>query len=380
MRLRAGKKSAILQAISGSIALRRRSLVIQPPKFLFIEINRRCNLRCGHCHYWKADPGDRAGFISPGRRDEILGEFAALSPAGKVVTCGGEQMLDLEEYFAVTRKCIALGLRCLSVVNGTCIDGPLIADRMILEGPAEITVSLNSHRAEAHDRSRGRTGSFDMAVRALRLLLDSRARLGRGNPIYAMAVVCEMNYRELEAFYDFVLKDIGADKLKLNFLQPTFGPQAGPFEDLFFERNVIADYRELGRILRRCDRKYALALNPRWLRQVLMYHRSVRKNGDALRGWSAKGTRYPLCDSYDRNIMVDVLGTARLCFSTAFPSARLEEPGDLARFWTGAGAIRAKMRGCTRLCGISHSVRRESATLKPGARGPLAKDPPTYVR
>ena len=35
-----------------------------------------------------------------------------------------------------------------------------------------------------------------------------------------MAVICEQNYRELDAFYRFVLRDIGADKLKLNFLQP----------------------------------------------------------------------------------------------------------------------------------------------------------------
>jgi MoaA/NifB/PqqE/SkfB family radical SAM enzyme len=347
--------------------------MITAPRFLFIEINKRCNLRCEHCHYWKADPEDGTHGISAERRSEILVEFAQLSPAGTVVTCGGEQMLDLEDYFAVAKTCIDSGLGCLSVVNGTMIGNAGIADRMILEGPSEITVSLNSHLAELHDRSRGRVGSFDMAVRALRLLLASRARLEASKPIYAMAVVFEQNYRELDAFYDFVLNDIGADKLKLNFLQPTFGPIVPAFEDLYFEQNVIADYRALGRIIRSCDRKYGLHINPRWLRQILMYHRSVRENGDARRGWGGKGTRYPICNSYDRNIMVDIHGAAKLCFSTAFPSVQLEKAGDLARMWREADATRASMRGCRRYCGISHSVRRENATLKAGTAGVLSR-------
>jgi MoaA/NifB/PqqE/SkfB family radical SAM enzyme len=338
--------------------------VIPPPRFLFVEINKRCNLRCQHCLYWKADSDDTADFISSERRSEIVDEFALLSPNGTVVTCGGEQMLDLEEYFSVTNRCIRSGLGCFSVVNGTQIEGSPMADRMIREGPSEITVSLNSHRAEVHDASRGMRGSFDAAVRALRLLLASRARLGSARPIHAMAVVCELNYRELEVFYDFVLHDIGADKLKLNFLQPTFGPTEPAFQDHFFARNVIKDHAELGKIIRWCDKKYGLNMNPRWLRQVMMYHRSIGKNGDALHGWGGKGTRYPICNSYDRNIMVDVRGVARLCFSTAFPSVQLAKPGDLAHMWRHFDAVRASMRACTRYCGISHSVRRESATLR----------------
>ncbi len=37
-----------------------------------------------------------------------------------------------------------------------------MADRMILEGPSEITVSLNSYGAEVHDRTRGVSGAFNM--------------------------------------------------------------------------------------------------------------------------------------------------------------------------------------------------------------------------
>ena len=70
----------------------------------------------------------------------------------------------------------ALGLRCLSVINGTRVRDPERADRMVLAGPHEISVSLNSHRPDLHDRTRGVKGAFTKAVKALRLLLEARAR------------------------------------------------------------------------------------------------------------------------------------------------------------------------------------------------------------
>jgi len=335
-----------------------------PPRFLFVDVNRRCNMRCQHCLYWKAAATDKSSYISIARRNRILDEFAGLNRQGAVVICGGETMLDLDEYFAVTTKCRETGLRCLSVINGTGVTHAEMADRMMREGPSEITVSLNSHLAEVHDRTRGVRGSFDRAVGALRLLLAAREKRGHGPRIFGMAVICEQNYRELDAFYSFVLRDIGADKLKLNFLQPTFGPPTWWYRDRFFERNIIRDEEELAAIIRTCDRKYGLRINPAWLDQVRMYHRCVRDNGGMRWGWRrGKGTAEHICNSYERNIMVDLYGRARLCFNSAFPVTRLSGPGDLKRFWEDSGRLRQRMSRCNRYCGISHSVRKESATL-----------------
>jgi MoaA/NifB/PqqE/SkfB family radical SAM enzyme len=337
----------------------------QPPRFLFVDINRQCNLRCQHCLYWTRKEVPQPGDISVARRSEIILEFAQLSPRGTVVICGGEGLLNPERYFPVTRQCQELGLGCFSVINGTKVTDDTAAERMILEGPSEITVSLNSHRAEVHDDTRGMSGSFDLAVGAIRLLLAARQRLGAHTPVYAMAVICERNYRELDAFYAFVLHDLGADKLKLNFLQPTFGAADTSPDDRFYRDNVIRDYEELLRIIAACDRKYGLNLNPEWLQVVRGYHRSVRANGDAARGWRGKGTEQPICNSYQRNIMVNMSGEARLCFSTGFPGVPLTETGDLAKFWSGSDRLRRKMARCRQYCGISHSVRRMSATLRP---------------
>jgi len=339
--------------------------MLKPPQYLFLDINKRCNLKCQHCLYWQQDEDDSDAYIPIERRLEIIEEFAEMNPQGTVVLSGGEKMLDREGYFTTTKHCRDLQLGCFSSENGTRIKDNKTADRMIMEGPSEITVSLNSHLSEVHDRTRGVVGSFKMAVQALRLMLQSRERLGVAKPVYAMAVICEQNYRELDAFYDFVFDDVGADKLKLNFLQPTFAPPDGQFEDLFFEQNVIRDYQELTAIIKACDEKYGLNINPVWLQQVEMYHRSIQENGDAHLGWrGTKGIREHICNSYERNIMVDLYGGARLCFSTGFPHLRLQEKGALKYFWENSWPIREMMKGCNKYCSISHCVRREDATLK----------------
>jgi hypothetical protein len=202
----------------------------------------------------------------------------------------------------------------------------------------------------------------------MRLLVASRDRLKAEKPIYAMTVVFEGNYRDLDRFYDFILNDVGADKLKLNFLQPSFGLPKWRLVDRFFKENVISDYEALASMIRACDQKYGVRINPAWLEHVKMYHRSVLENRNAGAGWLHRtGTREHICNTYDRNIMVDLYGKAGLCFNSAFPSLPLRAGGDMATFWYEQSLpIREKMKKCNRYCGISHSVRRENATLKNG--------------
>ncbi|HUT35228.1 MAG TPA: glycosyltransferase [Planctomycetota bacterium] len=349
-------------AAAPSSAAERR--VLQPPRFLFVHVNRRCNLACQHCDFWKDDDGDRANYMPWDRKREVIREFAEMSPGGAVVVCGGESMLDPDDYFAIARECARAGLRCLSVINGTQVTNEAMAERMVLEGPSEVTVSLDSHIEDEHDRMRGVGGSFRAAVNALRLLVQARkCHPERGTRVYVMALVHEGNYRQLDAFYDLALNDIGADKLKLNFLQPTFGLRG---EDEFFARYHVRDPEALAAVIRACDAKYRLGLNPAWLDDVQMYVRSVNRNGDARQGWNSRvGTEEHICNTYERNIMVDLYGTARLCFAADFAGLPLAGPGDLRRFWyQEAEPIRAQMRTCNRYCAISHSVRRENATLK----------------
>jgi MoaA/NifB/PqqE/SkfB family radical SAM enzyme len=307
-------------------------------------------------------------------------EFSEMNQQGAVVLCGGEPMLSLHRYFEILRQARAHGLRSLSVINGTRIRGMAMARRMLAEGPDEISISLNSHRADLHDRTRGVEGSFAKAVAALRLLLAARDEVpGSRTRIYVMGLVFDENYRELEAFYDFVLNDVGADKLKLNFLQPSFGQHDE--SDAFFESHARIDPEALVAEIARCDARFALKLNPLWLSQVAMYFRSLAGAGDLGRGWGAgASTTEHICNTYDRNIMIDHYGMARLCFAGDYRGAKIERYGDLRRFWDTSHDIADAMRGCNRLCGISHSVRRETSTVASRAATQVIEPPGRLAR
>lgn len=294
---------------------------------------------------------------------ELLTEFSTMNGAGRVIICGGDALLDPDQYFHISKTCRSLGLRAIGVVNGTRIRDARMAERMILEGAHEISISLNSHRSELHDETRGVPGAFDKAVAALRLLLEARQRLGATESrINVMGLVFDQNYLDLEAFYDFVLNDVGADKLKLNFLQPSFGHQGGV--DDFFLRYHHIDPDRLLEVIDRCDQRFGLGLNPIWKDDAAMYFHSLANVSDIDRGWaSSAATSKQICNTYERNIMVDHYGFARLCFATSFPGMQWRQRGDLAHFWRIADPVREAMKSCRRLCGISHSVRRETATL-----------------
>lgn len=336
---------------------------IRPPQFLFVHVNKRCNLRCQHCDFWQLNDADKSRYLQGEHMCELLEEFAGMNPTGKVVICGGDALLDLDDYLHISTTCRRLGLRAISVINGTRIRNGPIAERLIREGAHELSVSLNSHLSSLHDETRGVQGAFDKAVAALCLLLDARERAGAtGTRIYVMGLIFDQNYLALEDFYDFVLNDIKADKLKLNFLQPSFGQQGQM--DEFFANHHRVDPDRLLEVLDRCDRRFGLGLNPAWKEDVRMYFRSLRAFPDIQRGWgSSARTSEHICNTYERNIMVDHYGIARLCFSNSFPGMQIQKPGDLSRFWEIAGPIRDAMRQCRQLCGISHSVRRETSTL-----------------
>ena len=335
--------------------------MLKPPKFLFVHLSDECNLKCTHCFYWQPTP--KANNISIDRKIALLSEFADLNPKGVVVTCGAESTIHIDEFFQFTRECRRLGLRCLSVTNGTKISTATMADQVIIDGPTEISVSLDSHIESLHDEMRGVVGAFKSATRAIRLLLDARKRAGRlDQRVHAMLLLLDSNYLDLEDTYDFALNQLGVDKLKINVLQPTFGCSAGP--DPFFTKHSSMDADKLEAILHRCNQRFNLNANPVWISQVGMYVRSVTNAPKDERGWSKPiQTTEQICNSYERNIVVDMKGIARLCISDRFSGAPMLRPGDMRKFWESSGRLREQMKTCTQLCGITHSMRRISSTF-----------------
>ncbi len=341
------------------------------PKFLFVETNKRCNLRCNHCDFWKRDDSDAENYLSVAQLEDIATEFKALGGTTLVI-CGGEPMLDEERYFGICDIGRKLELRVCSVVNGTRIQNQKQADAVLWKGPTEISISYDDFREVDHDYFRGVKGSWKMCNKAIQLLVGERSYRLAKYPDVAQPMVIVMglihggNYLELPRFYDFVLNELGADKLKLNFLQPSFGTN-GIGEDPFFWKYSHIDPARLSSVLAQCESLFGFKYREPWVEDVLAYVKSIQGRNALearamFKGWgSGVELQNDLCNSYERNIMLGHYGDAGICFSDCIPRVRVTTGSELRAWWESSVEGRSKIQGegCRRLCGISHSVRRE---------------------
>jgi MoaA/NifB/PqqE/SkfB family radical SAM enzyme len=338
---------------------------IPPPKYMLVQPNLTCNLRCQHCHLWRNTDPEKKTEKYESLRLQVVREMAVLNPQATVITCGGEPLAEPEQYFKLCDTSREVGLLSMSVINGTLTETQEQADDLLTRGADEISLSLDHPREAEHDMMRGRRGAWRKTVRCLEMLLDARQRLGLSKKIYVMLMVGGFNYRNIEEAYDLVLNQIGADKLKLNFLQPTISvsTKRDAFWDLH-SRNINGD--ELLQIIDRAEAQYALDFNPRWKEAVRMWTDALAKYhlGDP------PTTAGQLCNSPDRNVVVEVEAVMRLCFHNRFPGTPYRTEGDLLRFWYSRQTeeLREKMRTCRDLCGICHTFKKQPATREAARR------------
>lgn len=296
-------------------------------------------------------------------------EYAQLSPGGAVSFCGGEPLLDPERFFAVCQVARREGLRLSVVTNGSMLQTPEAAKRLLTDGIHEVCVSFDSIVPEQHDTLRGTPGVFIQARTALRLLLEARATstIASQHPlkINGMLLLSNFSLPSLRQAYQTVLREWGADKLKLSCLQPSFMPTQPGQRDAFFDRGGNLDVQELARTLADCNREFNLRLDPTWIRETVEYYEVLQAASTRALGWNSRlETRTVICNSAERNISVGVQGRLGLCHAADWNNTYYQKPGDLITFWQQADELRQRMATCRRLCGISQSVRRTSATMK----------------
>ncbi len=182
------------------------------------EVLPYCNLRCFHC-YSNAGPDQPRIGLSLKEMEALFDELVNLQ-VFKINLVGGEpfarrDILDIIQL-AVQRS--------LAVTIST--NGALLTERRLgalrVAPPALIQVSLDGACAETNDAIRG-IGSFDKAVRALRLL----TRAGLCTAIGTVA--CQRNYCEIPDILRLTL-ELGVSNFHLMGLQPA-GRAISHFEE-----------------------------------------------------------------------------------------------------------------------------------------------------
>jgi MoaA/NifB/PqqE/SkfB family radical SAM enzyme len=343
---------------------RRFDPTTDPPSVLFLSMSTSnlCNFRCKHCHIWMND--DAANELSTQERVEVIRQFSRLGNGGTVVLPGGEVTMDCDELFALSGACRELGLGCAITTNGSAIVTPDFATRIASSGITAITVSLDGHRRELHEYTRGIPGCFDTTVRALRLLVEARRRSGSPLQVMASCVVFDRNVEVLEEYVEFC-RELGLDHVDLQMLSRTFSNRH-PRRDVFFERHFWWDEESKMRA------KEAL-------RGVI--ENSSREAGFLLKGVESLDwifsyiedpdfrTSRPICGSHERNLVVSTRGDVSLCFNAAQifsePAVGNIRESTLAEIWRGRQSqeYRLVMDVCRLNCGALNCHRRRESPL-----------------
>ncbi len=141
---------------------------VHPLRYLFLEITQRCNLSCRHCG---SDCGrdPRPGELTAAEWTAFLERLARdFSRRRVVLVLTGGEPLCAPHLAAIVGKIHSLRFAWGIVTNGWALT-PRLADGLLARGLQSVTVSLDGPET-AHDRLRGRAGSFRRAVSGLRHL------------------------------------------------------------------------------------------------------------------------------------------------------------------------------------------------------------------
>lgn len=180
--LKVASSEALIQAIhrldgmsaEGLVAWRTTpnlSLKLPAPKQVFWDITRQCNLRCTHCYN-----SDQHAYGDEVPTEDVKRTLEEMRQAGvQHLTYSGGEPFMREDFLELAVFSANLGFDSVSVAtNGAFIDRGKAA-QLALPNLA-IQVSVDGDSAAVHDRARGVPGSFDGALRALRVLSEQGAK------------------------------------------------------------------------------------------------------------------------------------------------------------------------------------------------------------
>ena len=186
----------------------------EPAKFVPLvlswNVTRKCNLKCPHC-YINATSQEPIYELSTEEAKNLIDQICEVSKP-LLVLSGGEPLLRQDIYELVrygTLKGLKMGLGS----NGSLIDDD-VAKKLKEAGIETVSISLDSHIPEQHDKFRGVKGSWAKAVKAVKALRK------KGVLVQINTTVTQQNYDQIDDIMSMAEK-LGVENFHLFFLVPT---------------------------------------------------------------------------------------------------------------------------------------------------------------
>jgi MoaA/NifB/PqqE/SkfB family radical SAM enzyme len=199
------------------------------PVAIHAMINEICNYRCRYCEYWRM-PNYRTEMHIAEWQKALLDLREFIGGGYHVEFSGGEPYLK-KGFLDLLEFCRQHQLKWGVTTNGSAFSSKTVVSATVAAQPYNVNVSIDSHRPDIHDYSRGVEGSLDRIVKGLVHLQEARKAAGLGFPIIIKPVVHRLNFRELPKMVGWI-QEIGASAI--NF-QPVDRWTAETYNELWIE-------------------------------------------------------------------------------------------------------------------------------------------------
>lgn len=147
------------------------------PLFLYLEITRKCNLKCEFCNIWMVGKKNPELFRKEMTKEKIFEIVDDAADMGvKIVDIDGGEPLLRKEVYEIIRRIEKNGMTSLMATNGTLLTRNVVK-KLIDSNLSTVLVSLDSHIPEIHDEVRGVRETFKKARNGIKFLRE----LGKNN-------------------------------------------------------------------------------------------------------------------------------------------------------------------------------------------------------
>ncbi len=170
-----------------------------PLRLVFWESTAACNLGCVHCRRLEVSHQRSRLDLSTDEASGLIDDLGAHHPGCIFVFSGGEPLMR-RDWPELARQAISQGLSAALATNGTLVT-PQVARQVAEVGFSRASVSLDGATAATHDAFRRVEGSFDAALRGLRLLRDA------GQAVQINMSITRHNAGELEQMFELALAE-----------------------------------------------------------------------------------------------------------------------------------------------------------------------------
>lgn len=209
-----------------------------------IDITYKCNFRCKHCFN---SSGEHSGIKQELSDEKILETADEIMDLGveSLCLCGGEPLLrkDLVYKIANLKKKTNTALSMVS--NGYLIDEKE-AEKLASSSINQIQISVDGRYSKTHDWLRNKTGSFEHAINAIKMLVSN------GMQVAVAFSPTKKNYSEFEETIEYMC-ELGVKSIRTQPLM-VLGRCRENLKEYLLSNN---EYMKMKYIINQKTQKYA---------------------------------------------------------------------------------------------------------------------------